>query len=427
MLGPVLLLHHTELLAQHDQGHLGGVADGRAVLLVVGGVAGQQRRFQQQSLNIVGQFQIVALQQSTIGVDLLRGHFVLGQGAGFVGTDDGHAAQTFHGLQILDDGVLTGHFLGAHGQNDGDDGGQGLGDGGHGQSHGKHQGVENTHACAEHRQGEHQDGNGYDNNGQLGAETVQTLLQGGLALLGLVHEGGDFAQLRVHTGAGDQHRGSAIGDQGAGKHHVFLVSQRHLIGVDGVGGFVHALAFTGQGAFVDLEGKVLQNAAVGHHHVTGLQQYNVAGDHLRRGDFHAFAASQDLGGGRRHGLEAFQRLFRLQILDGAQDGVENQDREDDNGALHVAGGSGDAGGHNENEHQQVLELLQEHTEHALFLAFGQLVGPVLPGTLGHLLFGEPVGAGLLTAEGLLRRLSVIGFGHRDASFLVYFVLNRMGR
>ncbi len=44
-----------------------------------------------------------------------------------------------------------------------------------------------------------------------------------------------LAQLGVHAGAGDQHRGPAVGHQGAGEHHVLLVAQGHLVGIDGLG------------------------------------------------------------------------------------------------------------------------------------------------------------------------------------------------
>ena len=40
VLVPVVLLNHPELLCQHHQGHLRGVADGGALLLVMGGIAG---------------------------------------------------------------------------------------------------------------------------------------------------------------------------------------------------------------------------------------------------------------------------------------------------------------------------------------------------------------------------------------------------
>lgn len=219
---------------------------------------------------------------------------------------------------------------------------------------------------------------GHDDHGQLGGEAVQALLQGGLALLGLVHKGGDLAQLGVHAGAGDQHRGPAVGHQGAGEHHVLsLVAQGHLVGIDGLGRLVHALALAGEGGLVDLEGEVLQHPAIGHHHVPGLQQDDVAGHHVGGGDLHPHTAPHHLGRGGGHGLETLQGLLRLLILDGAQDRVEHQHGEDDDGALHIAGEGGDHRCDNEYEYHEILELLQKDLERALFLSLGELVGAVL--------------------------------------------------
>ena len=120
----------------------------------------------------------LSLQQGAVGVHLLRGHLVLGQGARLVRADDGDGAQALHRLEILHNSVLAGHLLGAHGQHDGDNGGQGLGDSGHGQGHGKHEGVQNAHAGAEDGQGKHHRADGHDDHGQLGGEAVQALLQG---------------------------------------------------------------------------------------------------------------------------------------------------------------------------------------------------------------------------------------------------------
>lgn len=45
-----------------------------------------------------------------------HGHPVLGQGARLVGADGGGGAQSFHGLQVLHQAVLTSHALGGQRQ-----------------------------------------------------------------------------------------------------------------------------------------------------------------------------------------------------------------------------------------------------------------------------------------------------------------------
>ena len=376
MLLPVAHFVHADAVAQHNQGHLGGIANLGAGLLIGGGVAGQEGLLQQQALHIIGQVHLFAVQQHAVGIDFLGGHLVLGQGARLVRADDGHSAQRLYRLQVLHDGVLPGHLLSAHGLNNGDDGGQGLGDGGHGQSHGKHQGVQNGLLVVQ-GQPKHQGADDHDDNGQLLGEIVQALLEGGLALLGLVHQGGHLAQLRVHARAGDHKDRPAIGHQGAGEHHVLPVAQGHISLGNDLVGLLHRLALAGERTLIDLQGVVLQNPAVGHHHVAGLQLHNIAGNHLSRGHGGARAVPYHLGAGRRHCLQALQGFLRLEMLHRAQHGVENEHRENDDGALRLTGGQGDEGRGDEDHHHQVLKLLQEHLEHSLLLALAQGVGAVL--------------------------------------------------
>ncbi len=54
------------------------------------------------------------------------GHLVLCQGAGFIGTDDGHRTQRFHGGQFTDQRIAFEHALRAQRQRDGNDRRQGL-------------------------------------------------------------------------------------------------------------------------------------------------------------------------------------------------------------------------------------------------------------------------------------------------------------
>ena len=142
------------------QGDLGGVAHRSAAGHIHGGVTGQQADLHQQLLGRVAHVGILRLHQLAVRPDLLHGHLVLGQGTGLIRADHLYRAQAFHRLEFLDDGVLTSHFLGAHGQHDGHDAAQGLGDGGNRQSHGKEQGVQQAHAAAEQRQTEHQSADG---------------------------------------------------------------------------------------------------------------------------------------------------------------------------------------------------------------------------------------------------------------------------
>ena len=393
------------------QGDLGGVAHRSAAGHIHGGVAGQQADLQQQLLGRIAHVGFLRLHQLAVRPDLLHGHLVLSQGAGLIRADHLHRAQAFHRLELLDDGVLTGHFLGAHGQHDGHDAAQSLGNGSNRQRHGEEQGVQQAHAAAEQRQAEHQRTDGQDGRRQLAGEVVQALLQGGLALLGLVHQLGNVTQLGVHAGTGDQHHRAAVSDQRAGEHHVLLVSQGGLARRQSVGGLLHRLGFTGQRALVHLQGIALQQAAVGNHQVARLQVHDVAGHHLGTRHFLAHAVPQDLGHRGGHGFQAFQTFFRLQILHGAQHRVHDEHRKDDQSALHIAGHHGDHRRHGQNKDQQVLKLLQEDHQRAFLFAFRQLVGAVLLQPPGSLLSGQAVCCGLYLLQGLRNGFVKIGLFH----------------
>ena len=219
---------------------------------------------------------------------------VLGEGAGLIGADNLDRTQALYRFQLLDDGILTGHLLSAHGQHDGDDGAEGLGDGGNRQGHSKHEGVQNRHVAAEDGQEEDTGTDDHDDHGQLAGEVVQILLQGSFALLGLVHQGGDAAQLGVHAGGGDHHDGTAVGDQRAGEDHVLLVAQGNLLAFNGLVGLFYRFTLAGEGALVYLKRPAVQQTAVGHHKVAGLQLDDVTGDDLIAGDFQTLAVPQHL-------------------------------------------------------------------------------------------------------------------------------------
>ena len=107
---------------------------------------------------------------------------------------------------------------------------------------------------------------------QFLAEVVQALLQRRLALLGLVHQRGNFADLRMHAGARHHNSGAAIRHKGTGKDHILLVAQGHFLAGDDLLGLFNALRLAGQRAFVHLEGKVLNHAPVCNHQVARFQK-----------------------------------------------------------------------------------------------------------------------------------------------------------
>ncbi|MPN05820.1 hypothetical protein SDC9_153074 [bioreactor metagenome] len=132
---PDLLLVKAEPLSQTHQRRLRGVA--HLAALVHRGVAAQQGRPQQGLLHRVGKVRVLHQNDFSGGIELLNGHFILGQGAGFVGADHRNASQSLHRLQFADDGILPGHGPGAEGEHNGNDGAQRLRNGRHRQRHGE--------------------------------------------------------------------------------------------------------------------------------------------------------------------------------------------------------------------------------------------------------------------------------------------------
>ena len=239
------LLVKAVVLPQTDQRRLSGVA--HLPVFVHRGVAAQQRRPQQRLLDRVVEVRARRVNDLAAGVYLLHRHFVLGQGAGLIRADDGHAAQTLHRLELADDGVFLRHLLGSEGQHDGDNGAERLGNGRHGQGHGEQEGVHDVLLPQKHADAEQHGTDDQDTDGELSAELVQTDLERRFLLLGAFQKRGDFAHLRVHAGGRDQEPGPAIGDEAAGEHHVLPVAQWDLP-LDLMDVLLHRQALAGQGA-----------------------------------------------------------------------------------------------------------------------------------------------------------------------------------
>lgn len=162
--------------------------------------------------------------QNTAGTHPADGHLVGGEGAGLVGADDGGAAQGLHRGQAAHDGIFLGHAARAQRQARGDDGREALGDGGHRQGH---RGLEvvdgpskpgaTVDGVAEVADVDDPDGDAHQENhfGELLAELIQLLLQGGLLGFCLHHLVSDLPDLRVHPCCNDDPHGLPSGNVGA--------------------------------------------------------------------------------------------------------------------------------------------------------------------------------------------------------------------
>ena len=338
---------HAGLGGVVDESALGGLADGLALLLIPLGVAAQRHAGEEL---LLGTGELV----------LDDGHLVLGESAGLVGADDLGAAESLDGGHLANDGLTLGHLGDTHGQDDGDDSDQALGDGGDCQGHGDHEGVEqHTRVGAElaevahdvHGEDDHADGE--HELGQDAGELVELHLERGELLLCLGEGRGDLAHLGVHAGA--HHDGAAAAVHHGGTHvaHVLAVAQRHVVHTlaefNDVGVLLDRDGLAGEGGLLDLHGSALEHAAVGRNGIARLEQHHVAGDELGAGHVGHLAIADDLGLRGAHLLQGLEGLLRLGLLDHAQDGVQDNDGENDGSVgplgltLDKAGDDGDGG------------------------------------------------------------------------------------
>ena len=80
--------------------------------------------------------------------------------------------------------------------------------------------------------------------------------------------------------------------------------------------------------------------------------------------------------GACHFLQRLQRVARLVFLINAQEGVQDDDRQDDDALQRLSQKNGDHGGDHQDDHQEILELLQDHLDQGLLFSALQTVGAV---------------------------------------------------
>ena len=280
---------------------------------------------------------------------------------------------------MADDGVFLGHFPGAEGQHDGHDGAEGLRDSGHRQRHGEEKGVHHVFVPPQHTDAKQHCADHQNDDRQLSAELVQTDLQRCFPLLRVFQKLGDLTHFRVHTGGRHQKAAPPIGDEAAGEHHVLSVAQGRL-STERLRILFHRQALAGEGALRALQAGTFQQASVGTDGISRLQYDHITGNHLSAGDLYDLTVPQYLGGGGGHLLQAIQRRGCLHRLDGSQNGIHGDDRQNDDHTLYVPHTGGDDGGQNEDQHQKIRKLPQKNLPNTLLLAGVQFVGTVFQQT-----------------------------------------------
>ncbi len=378
-----LFLFHAVHMSGVDDGGFSGIADVLHVFTVDydGSVAAkgtvEQQLFYGIAVVIADFFGILHAIHPGLG----KGHAVLGEGAGFIGADNGSTAQCFHRRQTADEGIFLYHPLHADGKHDGHNGRQAFGNGGNGKGHGGHEDFQHRNAGGEAHNKD--DGAGQQcHKAQVFAQLGQLLLQGRLGIGFTFQKICDFAHFGIHAG-GAYHGGTgAVGDGAAGKDHIGPVTDGGFIGQRGIGILFSRNGFAGQGAFFAFEAAALKQAGIGRHKIAGFQADDIAG-HQQTGINDAFFSVPNhpcMGG--RQVFQCIQRFFGLAFLHHAHDGVEDDDQKNQCGFKKLAPvflcnhhRKGNDGGGNKDENHHILELIQKTLEHGFFFASCSLLGP----------------------------------------------------
>ena len=325
------LLRQTESVGEVDQRRFRRFADGVVVFV---------------ELRVAALRHGCGDQLFVVAVVVDDGHFVLGQGAGFIRADDLRTAERFHGRQLADQCLPFTHGRDADRKNNGNDGGQTLGDRRHGKRDRGDEGRQRDFAEQYHGErfgrGEQffnntdhkdEDADADDELGQEAGKLAHLLLQRGLFVFRFAQRVGDLAHFGIHTGRDDDGAAAAVNDGGTGIHHIFAVAERHvflpLLEIQRFDQLCDGDAFTGQRGFLELHGMTFEDPAVGGHGVAGLQYDDVADHEVFALDRDDLAVAQHVRRGGGHLHERFHRGLGLAFLNETHDGVDDDNGEND--------------------------------------------------------------------------------------------------
>ena len=171
---------------------------------------------------------------------------VLGEGAGFVGTDHGDRTQTLHRWQAADQGGAAHHPLGANRQGHGDHGWQTLR---HDRHRHRQRDLEQVERVLAHQQtqGHHhrhqRQGTAHQHLGQA----IEPLLEGRALAAGGVNQLGDLAQFRGHAGGRNHGHTPAPHHLSSLEQTVLALKHRRGVLEHEIGFLKHGLGLAGEG------------------------------------------------------------------------------------------------------------------------------------------------------------------------------------
>ena len=230
--------------------------------------------------------------------------------------------------------MMRGHALHPEREHHGENRGQPFRHRGNGQRHGQQQRLDDVVHIAEAlhngKRGQHHHGDGAHGQSQHFGDVVHLLLQRGFLAFRGGKQIGDFADLGVHAGAGDDGATGALGDGGAVEHHVGAVAQRLRL-AKRIRFFAHGDAFAGQARFRHAQGRGGEQARVGRDGIAFAEHDHIPRHHVGGVDVADGAVSQHVGLRRGHLGEGLDGLFGFGFLNVAKHGVDDEDEHDDDG------------------------------------------------------------------------------------------------
>jgi hypothetical protein len=123
--------------------------------------------------------------------------------------------------------------------------------------------------------------------------------------------------------------------------------------------FVYGERFTGECGFIHLEIVNGAESEISGYLVAALEKDDVSGDDLFRRDAEAVAVSADGGFSDDQTCEGFDGFFCFGFLNEADDGVDEDDGENDDGVHPFLEGGGGEDGCQEDVNERLVELVEE--------------------------------------------------------------------
>ena len=271
--------------------------------------------------------------------------------------------------------MFSGHLLSTEGKHDGNDRTQRLRDRGYRKGNCEKERVYHRTAL-DHIDPKQDTAEYQDDDGQLPAKIIQVDLKGGTLLRGTLQKTGDLAHLCAHSDLCHFKCSPSVCGKASGEYPVGLVAQSRSFRYF-IQRLLHRKTFAGQGALIHLQAGAGKELSVCRDAVACLHDHFISNRNLSGRDLDSLAVPDNLGLRRGQLLQAVQRLLRLHGLHRSQDGVHGDHHEDNQRTLRISQETGYNGGEDQNDHQEILVLLQEDLQSTLLLALHQLIKSIL--------------------------------------------------